>query len=103
MSQIEADRVGYLGGPKTGSGRDAVAHPLEGLEASGALATIARARARCGEPGSGALFELIGWVEGYLMAAHPDLGRTGAVCPFTRQAARLDTVRLGICEAGPGD
>jgi len=42
------------------------------------------------------LATLLSWVEDYLMRGHADLGRTGAVCPFTRQAARLDTVRLGI-------
>jgi hypothetical protein len=37
------------------------------------------------------------------MAGHAELGRTGAVCPFTRQAARLDTARLATCAAGPDD
>jgi hypothetical protein len=70
--------------------------------ASGALLSFAEAKARSGaaEP---ALATLLGWVEDYLMRGHADLGRTGAVCPFTRQAARLDTVRLAICEAGPAD
>ena len=44
---------------------------------------------------------LLDWVETYLMEAHPDLGRLGAVCPFTKQAARLDTVRLAIAPALP--
>ena len=39
------------------------------------------------------------WVRSYLMSAHPELGRTGDVCPFTAQAARLDTIRLGSCNA----
>lgn len=67
--------------------------------ASGALMSFAEAKARGGET-EPALATLLGWVEDYLMRSHADLGRTGAVCPFTRQAARLDTVRLGICEAG---
>ncbi|OCP37785.1 DUF6875 domain-containing protein [Ensifer sp. LC163] len=46
---------------------------------------------------------LLDWVESYLMNGHPDLGRTGAVCPFTRQAARIDTVRLAISHARPED
>ena len=37
------------------------------------------------------------------VAVLEDLGRTGAVCPFTRQAARIDTARLAICGAGPDD
>jgi acetyl esterase/lipase len=77
---------------------------LAELEAGGALSTIAAVRARCArQPDPAALTDLLGWVEGYLMAAHADLGRTGAVCPFTRQAAKLDTVRLGVSEAGPAD
>jgi hypothetical protein len=74
------------------------------IETSQALLTFAAARDGCGDgaPG-GALAILFAWVEGYLMSAHPDLGRTGAVCPFTRQAARLDTVRIGISQAGPAD
>lgn len=39
---------------------------------------------------------LLAWVGDYLMKGNPDLGRTGAVCPFTKQAAKLDTVRLAI-------
>lgn len=46
---------------------------------------------------------LQGWVESYLMNGHPELGRTGAVCPFTRQAARIDTARLAICHARADD
>ncbi len=41
-----------------------------------------------------------GWVKSYLMSAHPDLGRMGDVCPFTSQASRLDTIRIGASEAG---
>jgi hypothetical protein len=77
---------------------------LAELEAGGALSTFAAAKTRCAEqPEPAALSSLLGWVEGYLMAAHADLGRTGAVCPFTRQAAKLDTVRLGVSEALPTD
>jgi hypothetical protein len=43
------------------------------------------------------------WVRSYLMRPHADLGRAGDVCPFTAQASRLDTVRIGISEAGAGD
>ena len=102
MSQ-KADRVGIPFEPLACAGRGAVASPLAELEASGAISTLAVARARCEQSDSSALSTLIGWVEGYLMESHPDLGRPGAVCPFTRQAARLDTVRLGICEAEPND
>ena len=48
-----------------------------------------------------AMSSLLGWIESYLMRGHPELGRSGAVCPFTRQAGRLDCVRLGVAAAGP--
>jgi hypothetical protein len=67
------------------------------------LQALPAAREHCEAEPDGPLAALLSWVEGYLMSAHADLGRTGAVCPFTRQAAKLDTARLGICEAGPGD
>jgi hypothetical protein len=34
------------------------------------------------------------WVRSYLMRPHPQLGRPGAVCPFTSAAARLDAIRV---------
>ena len=43
-----------------------------------------------------ALMQVGGWVRDYLMSSHPDLGRSGDVCPFTSQAARLDTIRIGV-------
>lgn len=72
-------------------------------EAHAALLTFAQARAEiAADPGADmALATLLDWVETHLMREHSDLGRTGAVCPYTRQAARLDTIRLAICTAGP--
>jgi hypothetical protein len=67
------------------------------------LVTLPVARERAAVAPSSPMATLLGWVESYLMAGHADLGRTGAVCPFTRQAAKLDTARLAICEAGPRD
>ena len=59
------------------------------------LLTLSQAR----DSGDAAMATLLGWVESYLMNGHAELGRVGAVCPFTRQAARLDSVRLGIATA----
>lgn len=72
-------------------------------DARDALLSFAQARADIAvDPAANAaLATLLNWVETYLMREHPDLGRTGAVCPFTRQAARIDTARLAICTAGP--
>jgi hypothetical protein len=43
------------------------------------------------------------WAMSYLMRPHPQLGRPGDVCPFTAQASRLDTIRIGSCDFGAGD
>jgi hypothetical protein len=67
------------------------------------LLTLPEARARSADGAAPTLAVLVDWVETYLMSAHADLGRTGAVCPFTRQAAKLDTVRLGISTATASD
>lgn len=74
-------------------------------EARSALLSFAQARAEiAARPAANAALAILhDWVESYLMREHPELGRTGAVCPFTRQAARIDTARLAICEAGPGE
>ena len=50
--------------------------------------------------GTADAYKLLGsWVKSYLMVSHPELGRSGAVCPFTPQAFRLDTIRIGVCDA----
>lgn len=70
---------------------------LSSRASPGGLMTLEAARQSAREAAPDApLATLLSWVEDYLMRGHADLGRTGAVCPFTRQAARLDTVRLGI-------
>jgi hypothetical protein len=43
------------------------------------------------------------WIMTYLMQPHPDLGRTGEVCPFTSRAHELDTIRIGVSLAASGD
>ena len=43
------------------------------------------------------------WLTSYLMSPHPDLGRPGDVCPFTAQASRLDTIRIGVSRATGSD
>lgn len=74
------------------------AHALSGAP----RLTIAESRQN-GWADDDAMTLLRSWVETYLMRGHDDLGRTGAVCPFTKQAARLDTVRLSISRATPDD
>lgn len=43
------------------------------------------------------------WIRSYLMRPHSDLGRSGDVCPFTTQAFRLDTIRIGVSRARSPD
>jgi hypothetical protein len=50
------------------------------------------------------VYQLIAqWLTSYLMRPHADLGRPGDVCPFTAQAFRLDTIRIGVCTAASSD
>ena len=46
---------------------------------------------------------LADWVRDFLTRPHPDLGRPGHVCPFTAQAARLDSIRIGIAALDGSD
>ena len=64
------------------------------------LATLAAAETPSADPASRAI---AGWVRDYLMRPHPELGRTGHVCPFTAQAARLSLVRIGTSPLASGD
>lgn len=77
--------------------RDPVASPRTEAD----LLTYSEAR-RLAERG-GELAALHDWLDTYPMRSHPELGRTGAVCPFTRMARKLDAMRVGICRAGPDD
>ena len=43
------------------------------------------------------------WIRSYLMRPHSDLGRPGDVCPFTTQAFRLDTIRIGVSRVRSSD
>jgi hypothetical protein len=65
------------------------------------LHSLALAGVRAG--GAGALLELAEWVNAYPMNSHPDLGRPGPVCPFTRLAKKHDTIRLRLSPATPDD
>jgi len=40
---------------------------------------------------------LLRWVRDFLCRPHPDLGRPGAVCPFTLPALRRRTLWLSLC------
>jgi hypothetical protein len=43
------------------------------------------------------------WMRSYLMRPHPDLGRTGAVCPYTSISAKTDLALVGASSAHDED
>ncbi len=55
------------------------------------------------ELADGALASLSEWLRDYAMSDHAELGRSGTVCPFVKQAAKLETLRVGINLSGPED
>ncbi|MBK8840345.1 MAG: hypothetical protein IPO30_17060 [Hyphomonadaceae bacterium] len=59
--------------------------------------------ARHSEPADGALASLSEWLRDYAMSDHAELGRSGTVCPFVKQASKLETLRVGINLSGPED
>lgn len=42
------------------------------------------------------LNEITGWVKNFLGKPHPELGRSGAVCPFIPRALKLNTIQLAV-------
>ncbi|MEM9595409.1 MAG: DUF6875 domain-containing protein [Acidobacteriota bacterium] len=44
---------------------------------------------------------IVRWLRGFLANPHPELGRSGPVCPFMPKALRLDTLYL-TCVRNPG-
>lgn len=55
------------------------------------------------EKANDALVSLSQWLRDYAMSDNADLGRSGTVCPFAKQASKLDTLLVGINLAGPDD
>ncbi|SCL31272.1 DUF6875 domain-containing protein [Micromonospora inyonensis] len=46
------------------------------------------------DPAAGTLRTVLEWCVRYLVAPHPELGRTGSVCPYTAPALRRDLLYL---------
>lgn len=42
------------------------------------------------------LGEILRWTEEFLVSSHPELGRTGPVCPYTAPSLRKDLYYLGV-------
>src|SRR5215213_6539495 len=58
-------------------------------------------RAGAGAPG---LTSVLNWLSHYLTAPHPDLGRSGAVCPYVRPALTAGSIYLTEARlSGAGD
>jgi hypothetical protein len=45
------------------------------------------------------LMEIMEWVKSFLARHHPDLGRTGFVCPFVPYALKSDSIKLTVIRA----
>ncbi len=43
------------------------------------------------------------WIWNYLAKPHPELGRTGSVCPFAKPALVKDALRVAVVRLNPGD
>ena len=50
-------------------------------------------------PGADPCARIAEWMRLYLMRPHPDLGRTGAVCPYTPTSAKADLALVGASSA----
>lgn len=55
------------------------------------------------DPAGSPLRGILAWVREFLARAHPDLGRSGPVCPFTPAALALDTIWLAEIGGGEAD
>lgn len=65
------------------------------------LLTYEQARDRAAiDPAMSALFN---WLESYPGNPHAELGRPGAICPFTRPSRRLGATRISLSSAGAKD
>ena len=91
MRAVDCDQATSPDLPPTSKTTDPSIVALRSLEEIAALEAPGDARV------------LADWVRDYLMRPHPDLGRTGHVCPFTAKSARLALLRIGISPLGAAD
>jgi hypothetical protein len=99
-SELLEDAHGVDDGPALDYPNSATCAPLRLWPLSALVAKSATPGADCPPQSCKAIAQ---WVGSYLMRPHEDLGRAGDVCPFTAQASRLDTVRIGSSDADPGE
>ncbi|WP_339381069.1 DUF6875 domain-containing protein [Brasilonema sp. UFV-L1] len=45
------------------------------------------------------LINIMQWVQNFLAKPHPDLGRSGPVCPFVPQSVKSNSIQLGVIHA----
>ncbi|MFI2611188.1 DUF6875 domain-containing protein [Kitasatospora sp. NPDC018619] len=45
--------------------------------------------------------ETLAWARAFLTAAHPDLGRSGPVCPYTQPSLRRGLFHIAVADASP--
>lgn len=66
------------------------------------LMSLGQARTIAAAGRDATLAWLADWTANYLTRNIEKLGRRGPVCPFTPQAIKLDTIRLGVSDIEPG-
>src|SRR5262249_23577154 len=47
-------------------------------------------------PGDGVVTTLFQWLDAYPVNPHAELGRAGVVCPYTRQARKIGSIRMAV-------
>jgi len=52
--------------------------------------------------GDGVLARLVEWLDAYPVNPHAELGRAGVVCPYTRQARKIGSIRMAVLGAQAG-
>lgn len=53
--------------------------------------------------GDGVLTTLFEWLDAYPVNPHAELGRAGVVCPYTGQARKIGSIRMGVLGTQAGD
>ncbi|MFE4481986.1 MULTISPECIES: DUF6875 domain-containing protein [Streptomycetaceae] len=46
--------------------------------------------------------ETLAWARAFLTTAHPDLGRSGPVCPYTQPSLRRGLFHIAVADTSPG-
>ncbi|MFF7995009.1 DUF6875 domain-containing protein [Kitasatospora xanthocidica] len=72
--------------------------------AAGALRVFSAERIDAGDAGAHPeAVEVLHWARRFLTAAHPDLGRSGPVCPYTQPSLRRGLFHIAVADGDGGN